>query len=204
MRIGIIGAGHIGGTLAGLFASAGHEVALSNSRGPETLAEQVADLGGRVQAATARDAAAFGEVVVEAIPYGRMAALPAAELAGKILVSASNYYPDRDGEIDLQGASQTEFLARGLPGARVVKAFNTIWYRHLRGQGDPKLPEERRRAIFIAGDDADAKRVVAQLVRDIGFGVIDTGSLHHSTVQEPGTDVYNRELTVAEARAALG
>ncbi len=204
MKIGILGAGNIGGSLAQLFAQAGHDIALSNSRGPDTLTDQVATLGPTVHASTAVDAAAFGDVVVEAIPFGRIEALPASQLAGKILVSASNYYPQRDGEIDLAGASQTEFVARGLPETRVVKAFNTIWYRHLRSQGDTSKPEAARRAIFLAGDDEAAKQVVAGLIRDIGFGPVDTGSLHHSRVQEPGADIYNQEMTVAEARAALG
>lgn len=203
MNIGIIGAGNIGGTLAELFARAGHRVALSNSRGPETLQDRVAELGPNVTAMTSEDAARFGEVVIEAIPFGRYRDLPADALSGKIVVSASNYYPERDGEIDLRGGTQTELLARHLGGSRVVKAFNTIFWKHLLEQGDTHLPPGERRAIFIAGDDAEAKRVVAGLIEELGFAAVDTGALAGSAVQEPGAPVYNRELTAAEARRVL-
>jgi hypothetical protein len=203
MNIGIIGAGSIGATLARLFAAAGHEIALSNSRGPETLKELVTELGPNVHAATVSAAASFGEVVVEAIPYGRYQSLPADELAGKILISAANYYPDRDGRIDLDGRAQSELIAAYLPLTKVVKAFNTIWYQHLATQGDPDLPLGQRRVIFLAGDDPEAKEIVADLIKQIGFGPLDTGSMAESKIQEPGTPVYNVDLTVDEARALL-
>ncbi len=126
MNIGIIGAGHIGGTLAKLFIAAGHKVRISNSRGPETLAELVRQLGPNVEAATVEEAASFDHVVVEAIPYGRYRDLPGTVLKGRVLISASNYYPQRDGTIELGDDAQTEHLARSLPGVSVVKAFNTI------------------------------------------------------------------------------
>lgn len=203
MNIGIIGAGHIGGTLAKLFIGAGHHVLVSNSRGPETLTELVSELGPRARAGTAEEAAAFGEVTLEAIPYGRFRELPRESLAGKLLISASNYYEDRDGPIDLGDDAQTELLAKAVPEATVVKAFNTIYYKDLASQGDTSAPEERRRAIFVAGDDPRAKERVAELVRQIGFGAVDAGSLHHSKVLEPGSKVYTKQLTVLEGRAAL-
>jgi predicted dinucleotide-binding enzyme len=203
MSIGIIGAGNIGGTLAELFARAGHRVAISNSRGPETLAATATELGPNVTAMRAEDAATFGEVVLEAIPFGRYRELPSDALAGKIVVSASNYYPERDGEIDLQGGTQTELVARHLSSSRVVKAFNTIFWQHLRDQGDTGRPRYERRAIFIAGDDAEAKRVVAGLIEELGFTAVDTGTLAGSAVQEPGSAIYNKELTAAEARELL-
>lgn len=203
MRFGIIGAGHIGATLARLLVDAGHEVALSNSRGPASLAELVGALGPRAHAATVADAAAFGELVAEAIPFGRYTDLPAAALAGKIVISASNYYPQRDGAIDLAGRAHTELVAEHLAGARVVKAFNTIWYQHLQRQGDRAKPLEQRRVVFLAGDDPAAKQVVADLIVELGFGPLDVGSLHESTRQQPDTPIYNNDLTVAEARAML-
>ena len=203
MNIGIIGAGYIGASLARLFAAAGHDIAISNSRGPKTLVDLVSDLGPKVQAMTAEDAASFGDVVVEAIPFGRYQALPVEHLAGKILISASNYYPQRDGEIELRGRAQTELIAEHLPNTKVVKAFNTIWYQHLADQGDTSLPVEGRRVIFVAGDDEEAKAVVASLIDEIGFGPLDTGSLHESTAQERGATIYNVDLTVKEARALL-
>lgn len=203
MNIGIIGAGHIGATLARLFAAAGHDVAISNSRGPETLADLASDLGPKVQAMTVEAAATFGDVVVEAIPFGRYQALPVEQLAGKILISASNYYPQRDGEIALGGRAQTALVAQHLSNTRVVKAFNTIWYQHLADQGDTARPIEERRVIFVAGDDREAKVVVSGLIEEIGFGPLETGSLHGSTVQEPGARIYNVDMTVKEARALL-
>jgi predicted dinucleotide-binding enzyme len=203
MRIGIIGAGNIGATLARLFVQVGHEVAISNSRGPASLAGLVGALGPNAQAMTVQDAAAFGDLVVEAIPFGRYRDLPVAQLAGKILVTASNYYEQRDGAIDFGGKSQSEFLAEYLTGVRVVKAFNTIWYQHLQQQGDTARPYEQRRVIFLAGDDAEAKQVVADLIAQLGFGPLDIGSLHDSAKQEPGQPIYNNDLTVAEAREML-
>lgn len=203
MNIVIIGAGNIGATLAKLFSQAGHNIAISNSRGPDTLAELVGNLGTNVQAMTVEDAANFGDVVIEAIPLGWYQTLPADQLAGKILVSAANYYPGRDGEIDLKGMAQTELVAQHLPETKVVKAFNTIWYQHLENQGDTTKPIEERRVIFLAGDDDEAKAIVANLIVEIGFGPLDTGSLHESTIQEPGTKIYNVDMTVSEARKIL-
>lgn len=203
MRIGIIGSGNIGATLAQLLVNAGHEVAISNSRGPESLAELVRQLGPHAHAATPAEAAAFGDVVVEAIPFGRYADLPAPQLAGKIVVTAGNYYPQRDGTIDLNGQAQSEFLAKHLPGARVVKAFNSIWFQHLKTLGDTSKPIDERRVIPLSGDDPAAKQTVAELIASIGFGPLDIGSLHESTRQEPDAPIYNNNITVAEARALL-
>ncbi len=203
MNIGIIGAGNIGGTLAELFARVGHQVALSNSRGPETLSHKVAELGENVTAMTARDAATFGNIVLEAVPFGKYRDLPAELLDGKVVMSASNYYPNRDGNIDFHGLTQTGLVAEHLQGARVVKAFNAIFWQHLRDQGDPTLSLSERRAIFIAGDDAEAKQVVTHLIAELGFAVVDTGPLSGSSVQEPGSAVYTKELTMLEARELL-
>lgn len=203
MRIGIIGAGNIGATLARLFVAAGHMVAISNSRGPDSLAELVAELGPQAQAATVEQAAVFGELVVEAIPFGRYRDLPAQALAGKIVVTASNYYPQRDGVIALGNRAQSELVAEHLTDARVVKAFNTIWYQHLQRQGDTSKPLDERRVIVLAGDDAEAKQLVADLISQLGFGPLDAGSLHESTRQEPDAPIYNRDVTLAEARKML-
>jgi len=203
MKIGIIGAGMIGATLARLFAEKGHEVAISNSRGPETLSDVIGEIGLGVQAMTVEEAAEFGDIVVEAIPYGHYQELPAIILGEKILISASNYYPGRDGAIDLRGRAQTELVAQHLPLTTVVKAFNTIWYKHLATQGDTSLPLGQRRVIFLAGDDEEAKVLVSGLIEEIGFGPLDTGSLAHSKIQEPGTPIYNVDMTLDEARALL-
>lgn len=203
MKIGIIGAGHIGGTLAKLFIDAGHEIAIGNSRGPDTLRDLIAPLGTSARAATPEEAAQFGEVVVLAIPLKDHTTLPADALRGKIAIDAMNYYPNRDGhyaQLDSGKLASSEMVAAALPGARVVKAFNTIWSEHLKAQGKKDAPVEERRAIIVSGDDAEAKRVVSQLIEEIGFGAYDLGSLHGSCDQQPDTTVYNRDVTVREVR----
>jgi 8-hydroxy-5-deazaflavin:NADPH oxidoreductase len=204
MNIGIIGAGNIGATAAKLWLKAGHSLAISNSRGPETLTDLVKELGSNAKAVTVLEAAQFGEVVLEAIPFGRYASLPAKELEGKILISAANYYPQRDGDIDLGGLAQTEFIAKHLPSVHVVKAFNTIYYQHLATMGDTTLPLEERIAIYIAGDNLEAKTIVANLIRETGFAPVDTGLLANSKVQEPGAAIYNNPMKAKDAKKILG
>ena len=203
MKIGIIGAGHIGGTTARLFVDAGHEVAIANSRGPETLRDLIADLGSNARAVTAAEAARFGEIVLLAIPLKDYTTLDADDLRGKIVLDAMNYYPGRDGQfprLDSGELASSEMVAAHLTGARVVKAFNTIWFEHLKTKGNKRAPIDERRAIFVSADDNDAKGVVSRLIEEIGFGAYDMGSLHASRDQQPGTAVYNRDVTVAEAR----
>ncbi|HKE98484.1 MAG TPA: NADPH-dependent F420 reductase [Actinomycetes bacterium] len=206
MRIGVIGSGLIGGTLARLLTRAGHEVMVSNSRGPETLAGLVGELGARATAGTPARAAAFGELVIVAVPFGRYRELPAAELAGRIVVDTNNYYPARDGELDEldEGVStSSELLAAHLEGARVVKAFNTVWYRRLRDEGRPRGAPGRL-AVALAGDDPDAKRTVAALVDEIGFDPVDTGGLAEGgRRQQPGSPIYDVALTADQLRQRL-
>jgi predicted dinucleotide-binding enzyme len=207
MNIGIIGSGHIGGTTARLFVDAGHQVAISNSRGPETLRDLAAELGANAHAATVEEAARFGDVVLVAIPLKDYPSLPVDALHGKIVVDAMNYYPNRDGRIaqlDAGTLASSELVAQHLRGARVVKAFNTIWFEHLKQQGKKNAPIDARRVIFVSGDDAEATRVVAQLIESIGFGPYGLGTLHESTQQQPDSAIYNRDLTVAEASGVLG
>jgi len=204
VRIGIIGSGNIGETAARLFVRAGHEVALSNSRGPQTLRAAAAALGPAARAATVDEAAAFGEVVLVAIPFGRYESLPVAPLKGKIVVDANNYFPRRDGEIDLGGRTTGEVLAGHLTGARVVKAFNTMYYETLAAGGAPQAPPDERLALFVAGDDAAAKAVVSRLIEEIGFAPVDTGSLHEGgRLQEMGSPLIGEPVTGAAARVAL-
>jgi len=207
MKIGIVGSGNIGGNAARLFVSAGHEVALSNSRGGNGLHELAAELGANARATTIEDAARFGDVVLIAIPFGKIKALPAEAFRGKVVIDAGNYYPERDGnvaELDKDVTTSSELLASHLKGARLVKGFNTIWFKHLATQGDTNLPREERRAIFIAGDDPQAKKTVAKLIEEIGFAAIDTGDLHEGgRHQQPGTAVYNKELNASEAAEVL-
>lgn len=207
MRIGIIGAGYIGSTAAKLFVGAGHEVAISNSRGPETLDELVGELGDNATAATVEIARDFGEVVLIAIPLFKYTELPTNGWDGKVVIDANNYYPERDGQIETldSGAStSSELLAAHLPGARIVKGFNTIWFQHLQSQGNRELPLYQRRAIFIAGDDSEAKETAARLIDEIGFAAVDTGFLREGGLrQQPGAEIYNKELSAKEAAAVL-
>ena len=207
MKIGIIGAGHIGANAAKLFAGAGHDVAISNSRGPETLKELAEELGENVRAVTADEAAGFGDVVFISIPFGKYKDLPAEALTGKLVIDSNNYYPDRDGnyaELDEGTTTSSELLAGYLKGARIVKAFNTIWFEHLKSQGNTDLAPEDRRVIFIAGDDERAKETVAKLIDDIGFAAVDTGLLGEGgRRQQPGSAVYNKDLKPEEAEIIL-
>ncbi|CAN5633456.1 MAG: NAD(P)-binding domain-containing protein [Acidobacteria bacterium] len=208
MKIGIIGAGNIGANAAKLFVKAGHEIAIANSRGAETLKDLVAELGENAQAVSIEEAAKFSEIVFISIPFGKYQTLPPNAFDSKIVVDSNNYYPDRDGsfaELDENKTTSSEMLAEHLRGARIVKGFNTIWFEHLKTQGDMSLPSEERRAIFIASDDAEAKKTVARLIEEIGFAAVDTGDLRDGgATQQPDTAIYNRNLTASEAQAILG
>ena len=207
MKIGIIGAGYIGGNVAKLFSKAGHEIAIANSRGAETLTELVDEIGGNAKAVSVEEAARFGDIVMVSIPLGKYKELPAEAFDGKIVIDTNNYYPDRDGqmtELDSGETTSSELLQEHLKAARVVKAFNTIWFEHLKTQGNKDLPVEERRAIFVAGDDEEAKREVFKLIEEIGFAPFDTGNLRSGgQAQEPGTALYNRDLTLHEVKGVL-
>lgn len=207
MKIGIIGAGHIGSNAARLFVKAGHEVAISNSRGPETLDQLVEELGDNATAVSVEDAVRFGVVVFISIPFGKYRELPFNGFDDKIVIDSNNYYPDRDGNfiaLDEGKTTSSEMISEHLPGARIVKGFNTIWFEHLKTQGDTSLPLDDRRAIFIAGDDSEAKETVAKLIEDIGFAAVDTGFLHEGgKSQQPDTPIYNKALTAREAAKVI-
>ena len=206
MKIGIVGAGNIGGTLAGHFTRAGHEVAVANSRGPETLQDLVAELGERARAVTPPEAVAFGEIVVVSVPFGRFRELPAEGAEGKVVIDTNNYYPQRDGhfeELDSDGTTSSELLQAHMKGARVVKAFNAIYWGRLRDLGRSSGDPERV-GIPISGDDEEAKRVVAGLIDQIGFEAVDAGSLAEGgRKHEPGTSVYTADLRASELRKQL-
>ena len=205
MRIGLIGAGNIGSTLARLAVVHGHDVMISNSRGPETLNGLVSHLGERATAGTAARAAEFGDVVVVTIPLKNYRKVPVAELTNKIVIDTNNYYPKRDGqipELDSDAVTTSELLAAHLPGSRVVKAFNNIYYADLAAQGQP-AGTPGRRALPIAGDDAEAKKVVAGLIEEFGFDVIDAGGLAEGRRFQRDTPAYVTRLDASGLRAAL-
>jgi 8-hydroxy-5-deazaflavin:NADPH oxidoreductase len=205
LKIGIIGAGRIGGTLASLWAKAGHEVLVS-SRHPEQLGDLVRSVGPKARAGTPREAAVFGDVVLVSVPYG---ALPQVgrdlsnELAGKIVLDTGNPYPERDGEMALEarrkgtGIASAEFL----PGVRLVRAFNAIDFRSLKSEAHRA---GKRVAIPIAADDQEALRVAARLVTDAGFEPVVVGSLARARLFDVGTSVYTQLLTADELKARLG
>ncbi len=205
MRIGFIGSGHIGSTVARLAVERGHDVVMSNSRGPDTLQDVVSSLGSHASAATAADAAAAGEIVVVTIPFKSYRAVPVVQTAGKIVIDTNNYYPERDGriaELDDGSTTSSEILAAQLGDAMVVKAFNTIYYKDLESQGQP-TGTPGRPALPIAGDDAMAKREVTALIHSFGFDVVDAGALREGRRFEPGTPAYNVRLDVEGLRLAL-
>lgn len=205
MRIGIIGGGAIGSTLARLWTTAGHEIAIANSRGPDALEGLVGSLGPLAHAMSVEEAARFGEIVVLAVPFRRPEALPRPDLVmGKVVVDAMNPYAEGGGLLDLAGKTSSAVTAERLPGARVVKAFNTMHHDTLSSGGRLHVPEEQRLVIFIAGDDARAKERVATLVREAGFAPVDTGSLAiGGRLQEPGSKICDRPMLPAEARRTL-
>jgi 8-hydroxy-5-deazaflavin:NADPH oxidoreductase len=205
VRIGIIGAGHIGGTLAALWVQSGHEVLIS-SRHPEELRPLAQSLGARARVGTPREAAQFGPIVLVSVPYGALPQIGRdlrTELAGKIVLDTGNPYPDRDGPMALDarrkgtGVASSQFL----PGVRLVRAFNAI------NAGDLKSEAHRKGepvAIPIAADDAEALSVAAQLVREAGFAPVVVGPLARAREFDVGTSVYTRLMTASELRAALG
>ena len=205
MRIGLIGAGNIGKALAGHFVALGHDVAVSNSRGPETLADLVGELGPLAQAVTAAEAAEFGDVLVVTVPLKAIDAVPVAGTAGKTVIDTCNYYPERDGQIaELDDGSTTtsEIVQRHLPDANVVKAFNSIYFVHLAESGKPAGDPDRR-AIPISGDSPEAKREVSQIIDQIGFDPVDAGALDTGRKYENGAALYGAEMSAAELTKAL-
>jgi predicted dinucleotide-binding enzyme len=188
--VGLIGSGRIGGTVARL--AAGHSVVLSNSRGPDTLQDLAAELGPQARAATGEEAAAAGEIVLVSVPFRAYPGVPAAPLAGKVVMDTNNYYPARDGqfpELDSKSTTSSELLQRHLSESSVVKVFNNIFFKHLLNLARPAGASDRT-FLPISGDDAEAKAAVTAFLDSIGYGAVDAGSLAESWRQEPGTPVY--------------
>jgi predicted dinucleotide-binding enzyme len=190
--LGLIGSGHSGSTVARLAIAAGHDVVLSNSRGPETLADLVAELGPHARAATAAEAAAAGEVVVVTVPLRSYLDVPVEPLAGKVVIDTNNYYPRRDGhiaELDDESTTVSELLQAHLPGSKVVKAFNNIYFEHLRNLARPSGSPERS-VLAIAGDDPEAKQTVTRLFDELGYDAYDVGPLAEGWRYQRDTAAY--------------
>lgn len=205
MKIGIIGAGNIGGTLTRRLTKLGHEVSVANSRGPASLSGLARETGAR--AVTASEAAHAGQVVIVTIPEGKIPALPR-NLFGEVpddvvVVDTGNYYPQRDGRIREieEGMAESRWVEKQL-NRSVIKAFNNIYAKDLlnlgRAPGDPQ-----RLALPVAGDDENAKRTVMRLVDDLGFDPIDAGGVDDSWRQQPDTPVYGPNLSAEGVRQGL-
>ncbi len=205
MHIGIIGSGNIGGTLGRHWAKAGHDVMFS-SRHPEELQSMAAEVGAQV--GTIEEAAAFAEVILLAIPFGKVTevAQQVGPLNNKILIDAANPYPQRDGDVAQQVTSDpsqtaTGYVASQFLGAHTVKAFNSIYFKVLEEQafrsGDERI------AVQVCSDDLQAKQTVKQLIADIGFAPQDLGDLSQGRLFEPGAPLYNKNLKIGEAEILL-
>lgn len=205
MKIGIIGAGNIGGTLTRRFRALGHDVSVANSRGPETLADFAKETG--AHAASIEDVVRDKDLVVVTIPEKSILELPKGLFADvparTVVVDTGNYYPQRDGRIDgiESGTAESRWVSQQL-GRPVVKAFNNIQAQHLMERGKPKGTAGRI-ALPIAGDDPDAKAVVMKLVEALGFDPIDDGGLDDSWRQQPGSPVYITDRDAEGVRAGL-
>lgn len=190
--LGLIGSGNIGGTVARLAANAGYDVVLSNSRGPETLRDLVADLGPHAAAATAADAATAGDLVLVSVPLKALSQVPVEPLAGKVVLDTNNYYPERDGafaELDAKTTTTSALLQAHLPDAHVVKVFNNIFFKNLLSMARPADAPDRN-TLIIAGDDAAAKQTATEFLDAIGYDAYDSGSLADSWRYERDQPAY--------------
>lgn len=197
--LGFIGSGRIGSTVAELAVRAGYHVVMSNSRGPDTLSDLVADLGELARAATPIEAAEAADIAVVTIPLKNYRDIPAAPLRGKVVIDTINYYPQRDGQVpqlDDESTTVSELVQAHLPSARVVKCFNNIYFDFIRRLARPAGSEDRS-VLAIAGDDSDAKATVTRLLDDLGFDAYDVGPLSEGWRYQRDTAAY-AGLYVAE------
>ena len=203
MKIGIIGAGFVGRAVAKQAIKAGHQVMLSNSRGPQTLFSLKPMIG--CETGTATEAAIFGEIVVIAVPLTAIGQLPVAELAGKAVIDAVNYYPERDGqvaELDQQTTTTSEYLAGFLPQSKITKAFNAIQMTDLETDGLPAGDPERR-ALPLAGDDKATKQIIISLYDAFGFDAVDAGALSEGWRFQRAMPSYCVRMTKGELEGIL-
>ena len=203
--IGLIGAGNIGSQLARLAVAHGYNVVVSNSRGPETLAALVKELGAKARAATSPEAAEAGDIVIVTVPLKNYRQVPVKPLAGKIVIDTNNYYPQRDGhitELDNESTTTSELLQAHLPTSKVVKAFNHIYAAALTTDGQP-ADSKNRRALAIASNDPMAKKTVTQLIDEFGFDTVDAGPLKEGWRIQRDTPGYGPRRTAEELRKDL-
>ena len=205
-NVGIIGAGHIGQALARTFIEHGYTVTIANSRGPETLADLIADLGPSAKAGTAADAAADGEFVVVTVPLKNYRQVPVEPLAGKIVIDTNNYYFERDGhipELDEGRATVSGLLQEHLPESKVAKGFNHIRALDIQTTGSP-AGTENRRALATSSDFAEAAELVARIYDEFGFDTVNVGPLAESWRVERDRPAYVVRQNREELEANLG
>lgn len=203
MNIGIIGAGFVGRAIGKLAVAAGHKVMLSNSRGPQTLFSLKYGVGCEV--GTVEEAAAFGDIVVVAIPLAAYRSIPVAPLAGKVVIDTNNYYRERDGgiaELDAGTTTTSELLAKHLPQSRIVKAFNAVTMNDLETDGRPAGSTERR-ALPLAGDSKEDKAIAIRLYDEFGFDAVDVGPLSEGWRFERDRPVYCVPMNTDRLRQTL-
>jgi 8-hydroxy-5-deazaflavin:NADPH oxidoreductase len=201
--IGIIGSGHVGASLAAAAVAHGYDVVLSNSQGPDSLAGLVASLGPRASAATPEAAAAAADFAIVAIPVTTVGQVPAAPLAGKVVIATINYFPQRDGHIaaiDSGATTAPGVLQARLPDSQVVRAFSMIEAADMSGDGHPP-GDPKRRALALAGDDPAARELVAGLYDEFGFDTVDLGGLDESWRVDPGQPAFVTRQNLAELQA---
>ena len=204
MRIGVIGSGRIGGTLGGLWAKAGHEVMFSD-RDLAQAKQAAAGAGANARTGTSKEAAAFGDVVLIAVPY---AALPAiakevgADLKGKVLIDPNNPIPNRDGDMAVAAKEKGAAISTAamFPGVRTFRAFNAIGYATFQSEAHRAPP---RLAVPVASDDPAALKIGMQLVEDAGFEPVAVGTLAQSRIFDLGAPAGGAR-TAAELRKILG
>ncbi|RAI03489.1 oxidoreductase [Acuticoccus sediminis] len=191
--IGMIGAGLVGKAVARLAVSAGYHVVVSNTRGPESLAELARELGPLARAGTVEEAIAAGDIVILSLPLASFANLPANAFAGKVVLDQTNYYPGMGGfhraDLDSGELTSSELMQRQLSGARLVKGLHNLSWLHIASNARPEGSPERT-TLPIAGDDNAAKGAVTRFIETIGYDVIDAGALAESWRIEPGTPIY--------------
>ena len=203
--LGIIGAGHIGSQVARVAIANGYDVVIANSRGPETLADLVAELGPKARAATAQEAAAAADVAVVTVPLRAIDDLPAEQLAGKIVLDTNNYYFERDGRIEALDKGETttsELVQRALPDSKIAKAFNHIFASEITSDGTPAGTPDRR-ALATAGDDAEAVAFVTRFYDEAGFDTVNVGPLSESWRVERDRPAYVVRQNAEELTANL-
>ena len=203
--IGFIGSGHIGSQLARLAVAQGYDVVMSNSRGPETLSDLVAELGPHARAATPAEAATAADLAVVTTPLAAIETVPVEPLAGKVVIDTNNYYPQRDGqisELDDESTTVSELLQRRLPTSKVVKAFNHIMAAALTTEGQA-AGTPGRRALVVIGDDAEARATVASLIDSFGFDPVEVSPLSEGWRVQRDTPGYVTRHTAESLRAAL-